>query len=277
MATKAKKSILYVLFITGLFGSAAASAQDLKSAIRLTDNEQYGKAKEIYEALTKKEATNGDNYYYYGESYLKSYFSDSANVDLKEVTDQAILQFKKGIVADSLNPMNYVGFGKISLISGDEPTARKYFTKAESLLPGKGKKINMPLERQVAVYQKIAEAFLKAPKGDTTNVFPYLLKAEKLDKKSPETYIIRGDAYLFLINNGSNAIFNYKKAQDLDPSSVKAKLRLGQLWVRAKRPMDALGYYQEALNIDSTYAPAYRELAELYNMAAQYDNAKKKL
>lgn len=275
MATIARKSVLYFLMMAGFFSLSSLSAQDLKNAIRLTDNEQFDKAKAVYEALVKREPNNGDFYYYFGESYLKSYFSDSANVELKEVTDLAKALFKKGIEVDSLNPLNYVGFGKISLITNDISTAKNYFTKAESLLPARGRKINMPMEKQVAVFQKIAEAYLKAPRADTANVFPPLRKAEKLDKKRPETYIIRGDAYLFLLNDGSNAIFNYKKAQDLDPTLVKAKLRLGQLWVRAKRPMDALNYYKEALAIDSTYAPAYRELAELYNMAAQYDNAQK--
>jgi tetratricopeptide (TPR) repeat protein len=273
MATTVKKSFFTLLIFAGMFQLMTLSAQDLKTAIRFTDNEQYGKAKEVYELLVNKEPASGDVYYYFGESYLKSYFSDSANVDLKDVSEKARVLFKKGIEVDSLNPMNYVGFGKIALYSGDNTTASSYFTKAESLLPSRGKKINMPMERQIAVYQKIAEAYLKAPAGDTSKVFPYLRKAEKLDKKSPETYLIKGDAYLFLINDGSNAIFNYKRAQEIDPNSAKAKLRLGQLWVRAKKPMDALGYYQEALKIDSTFAPAYRELAELYNMAAQYGKA----
>ncbi|MHC1706953.1 MAG: tetratricopeptide repeat protein [Bacteroidales bacterium] len=273
MAVIFRKSIGLSLLIAGLIPVLSVTGQDLKSAIRFTENEQFGKAKEIYESLIKKEPNNGDIYYYFGESYLKSYFSDSANVDLREVTDKAKLVFKKGIVVDSLNPMNYVGMGKIALYSGDNATATSYFSKAESFLPVKQKKSTIPLERQVAVNQKIADAYLKAPKGDTGMVFPYLRKAEKLDKKNPETYLIKGDAYLFLINDGSNAIFNYKRSQELDPSSAKAKLRLGQLWFRAKKPMDALGYYQEALAIDSTYAPAYRELAELYNMAAQYGKA----
>ncbi|MCX6271019.1 MAG: tetratricopeptide repeat protein [Bacteroidetes bacterium] len=275
MVTFRKKLICLLLLTIGFFCQQSLPAQDLKTAIRLTDNEQFVSAKAIYEALIKKEPNNGDNYYYFGESYLKSYFSDSANVELKEMTSLANVQFIKGMAVDSLNPLNYVGLGKIALYTGSPAIAQNYFEKAQLLLPVRGKKIVMPMERQVAVYQKIAEAYLRAPRGDTVNVFPYLRKAEKLDKKSPETYLVRGDAYLFLINDGSNAIVNYKKAQDLDPRSARAKLKLGQLWVRAKRPMDALSYYQEAIKIDSTFAPAYRELAELYSMAAQYDNAQK--
>lgn len=261
--------------ITGCFCYTSLSAQDLNSAIRLTENEQFGKAKEVLELLIQKEPAKGDNYYYLGESYLKSYFSDSANIDLKEMTDKAKKAFQGGITVDSLNPLNYVGFGKIALYFGDNNTAATFFLKAESLIPSKKSKIIMPVERQLAVYQKIAEAYLKSPNGDTAQVFPYLIKAEKLDKKNPETYLLRGDAYLFLINDGSNAITNYKRAQDLDPNSARAKQRLGQLWARAKRPMDALEYYKAALEIDSTFAPAYRELAELYRLAAQYDNAQK--
>ncbi len=275
MATTRANIVLYSLLLVGILMTSPVFSQDLKSAIRLTENEQFNDAMQEYEAVIAKEPGNGDNYYYYGESFLKSYFSDSSNVSLKEMSDKALVQFRKGIAVDSLNPLNYIGLGKLALYKGDLGSARGHFSKAESFLPSRGKKIVMPVERQVVILQKIAEAYLKSPAGDTADVFSYLRKAEKLDKKNPETYLLKGDAYLFLINDGSNAIFNYKKAQDYDPGSARAKLRLGQLWVRAKRPMDALDYYKEALDIDSTYAPAYRELAELYRLASQFDNAQK--
>ncbi len=267
--------MLTCLVLTAFSGLVRVSAQDLSTALRKTENEQFIDAKAIYEALIIREPNNGDNYYYFGINYLKSYFTDSTNIVYREVSDKATELFQKGIQVDSANPLNFIGMGKLALQSGNIAQARSYFDKAESLLPTKNKKVPIAPEKHVGVYQKIADAYLRSPAGDTADVFPYLRKAEKLDKKSPETYLIRGDAYLFLINDGSNAIVNYKRAQDLDPTSAKAKLRLGQLWVRAKRPMDALGYYQEAISIDSTFAPAYREMAELYRIASQYDNAQK--
>lgn len=266
----------FALLMIGLTPFITLQGQDLKKAITLTDNEQFGPAWKVYESLVKQQPQNSDIYFYYGESYLKSYFTDTANVDLKEVTAQARAQFEKGVAAAPGNPLNYVGLGKAALYSGNKAEAEAQFQKALTMLPtGKqNKSMNMPVELQVITLQKVAEAYLKGPVKDTGNVLPYLRRAEKLDKKNPETYLIRGDAYLYIINDGSNAIVNYKRAQELDPKSSRAKLRLGQLWVRAKRYQDALAYYKEAVEIDSAFTPVYRELAELYAMAGQYENAK---
>ncbi len=269
-----KKLIISGLFVMGFTFVGNTIAQDLKSAIKLTDSEQFNAATEIYQNLIKQQPQNADIYFYFGESYLKSFFTDTANVDLQEVTLLAKAQFEKGVAADPANPLNYVGMGKASLYSGNYTLAAADFVKAESLIPVKqSKTMTLSLEKQVIAFQKIAEGYLKAPNADTGKVFPYLRKAEKLDKKNAITFLLRGDAYLFLINDGSNAIINYKRAQELDPSSPKAKMRLGQLWVRAKRYQEALDYYKEAIQIDSTFTPCYRERAELYAMAGQYENA----
>lgn len=251
-------------------------AQDIKKAITLTDNEQFAAARKVYEELIKQQPQNPEVYFYFGESFLKSYFTDTANIDLKEMTALARTQFEKGVTAGPTNPLNYIGLGKAALYNGNNTEAEVQFQKAISLLPSgkQSKTMNMPVELQVKTYQKIAEAYLRTPDKDTAVILPYLRKAEKLDKKNAETFLIRGDALLFTLNDGSNAIINYKRAQDLDPRSSKAKLRLGQLWVRAKRYQDALAYYKEAVDIDSTFTPAYRELAELYALAGQYENAK---
>ena len=206
---------------------------------------------------------------------MKEYFTDSITVTFKEVAEPAGLLFNKGIEKDTSNPLNYIGLGKLLLYSNKKIEAQAKFDKAISLLPTKKSKIIMSNDRQALVYYKIADSYTRAEGSDANLVNLMLDKAEALDKNNPEIYIIRGDVYLFLNNDGSNAILNYKKAQSLDPKSPKAKLRLGQLWTRAKKYTDAVGFYKEAIEIDSTFAPAYRELAEIYSMAGQFENAKK--
>jgi len=100
-----------------------------------------------------------------------------------------------------------------------------------------------------------------------------LRSAEKLDSKNYDLYIVRGDAYIFMLNDGSRAITNYNIAQSLNPKSPFAKLRVGQLWMRARNYKDALTYYQEVVKIDSTFAPAYRELGYLLSRAGRNDEA----
>jgi len=269
------------------FGLCTSSllAQDITYAIKLTESEQFESAEKAYNVLLKQEPNNGDYYYYYGENYLKQYFSDPANTLFKEVAEPAGKLFNKGITVDPTNPMNYIGLGKIAMYNGDTSQAKPYFDKALSFLPTKKNKLIMSPDRQALVLYKIAETYVKAEKPNLAEAISLLERAKSIIKdpnpknagkdlvKVPELYLVIGDYYIYGLNDGSNAIENYKKAQALDPTSSKAKLRIGQLWVRARNYNDALLYYKEALNIDSTFAPAYRELGDLYALARQYDNA----
>jgi tetratricopeptide (TPR) repeat protein len=112
-----------------MFSVGFLQAQDLKSAIKLTDSEQFGAANTIYQNLIKQQPQNADIYFYLGESYLKSYFTDTANVDLKEVTQLAKAQFEKGVSVDPTNPLNFVGLGKAAIYSGDYNAAATEFAK----------------------------------------------------------------------------------------------------------------------------------------------------
>ena len=202
------------------------------------------------------------------------YFTDSVSKDLKEESQHADTQFRKGIEKDPYNPLNWVGTGKVALFSGDTANARINFEKSLSLLPAKKNKIQMTKEKHATVIVKIAEAYIQAPTKNIPKALSLLEKAEKINPKLPVIFLDRGDAYLE-INDGSNAILNYKKAQELDIKSPLAKIKIGNIYVRGKNLKAAIPYFEEAVQIDSTFAPVYRELGELYFKAGQYDNAKK--
>jgi tetratricopeptide (TPR) repeat protein len=162
------------------------------------------------------------------------------------------------------------------MINKDLAGAKVEFDKAQALLPSKANKmIKMVPERQAKILIQIAESYVIAGVKDTASAFSYLRNAEKLDKKNPELYIVRGDVYFYLLNDGSKAISCYNIAQGLDPKSPEAKLRVGQLWLRARQYTTALNYYQEVVKMDSTFAPAYRELGSLLARAGRPEEAKK--
>jgi tetratricopeptide (TPR) repeat protein len=73
--------------------------------------------------------------------------------------------------------------------------------------------------------------------------------------------------------DGGPAIKNYNKATELNPASPKGDLRSGRLYQRGQNYQLALDLYKKAQAIDSNYAPAYREKAELYHKAGQKANA----
>jgi thioredoxin-like negative regulator of GroEL len=85
--------------------SAPASAfdQELNAALKLAASEQYEIAEQAFDELLKKEPGNGDIYYYYGETLLKDYLSDTLSNSLKDMASKANELFLKGSQQDITN------------------------------------------------------------------------------------------------------------------------------------------------------------------------------
>ncbi len=276
MGTFLKKPGILPGLMLALMFSVNLNAQDLASATLLTRSEQFSAAERAFNVLLQKSPNDGDIYFYFGDNYLKRYFADSTIIPFKEMSDSAASLFRRGVQADPADPLNFVGLGEISLLFGDQIKAQEYFTKAKSLLPSKQNKgVQMSTEKQAVVYIKMADAYVKARVSDTAAIFDYLRTAEKLDYKNYELYIVRGDAYIQFLNDGSKAIANYNQAIALKPDSPTASLRIGQLWMKARQYQMALNYYQDVVKIDSNFAPAYRELGFLLSKANRNEEAKK--
>ncbi|MCK9422786.1 MAG: tetratricopeptide repeat protein [Bacteroidales bacterium] len=251
------------------------SAQDLNTAIKLIKSEQFSAASSMFKTLIKQTPGDGDIYYYYGQNFLDKFFSDTLNVSFEEKADSAKVIYELGITRDPTNPINYIGLGGLSLIKKQTPMALDYFAKAMALLPSKANKsIKMAPARQAKVLIEMAGAYVTAKVRDTANVFALLRSAEKLDSKNPELFIVKGDVYFYMLNDGSKAISSYNMAQNLDPMSPEAKLRVGLLWLRARQYTNALNYYEQVVKMDSTFAPAYREMGLLLSRAGRQEEAK---
>jgi len=274
MLQTTKNSIFSILFLLSF--CSAAEGQDLKEAIHLTRSEQFSAAEAAFKKLLSQTPNNGDIYYYYGENFIQEYFSDTLNFSWRELADSAAIQFDAGIKADPANPLPLVGLAEIALLDKNISKAQSYFARVMPLLPSKANKnVVMAPEKQANVLIRMANAYVRANIQDTAQIFALLRNAEKLDDHNYELYIVKGDTYIYLLKDGSNAITNYNIAQSLNPNSPMAKLRVGLLWLRARNYNFALTYYQEVVKIDSMFAPAYRELGSLYARAGRQEEAHK--
>lgn len=275
MISKSIRTRLVILLVLVFPILAQVHAQDLKAAIRLMRSEQFRAAASAYKALIRQNPADGEAYYYYGENFINEYFADTANNSLKEISDSARIIFQMGIQKDPANPLNLVGMGEIALLNKDKPTALDFYGKATALFPSKANKsIVMDPGKQANALIRMANGYVRAGIKDTAQIFSLLKNAEKLDPKNYELFIVKGDAYIILLNDGSNAISNYNIAQSLNPQSPFAKLRIGQLWMRAKQYKNALTYYDDAIKIDSNFAPAYKERGFLLAKANRNDEAR---
>ncbi|MEI6059194.1 MAG: tetratricopeptide repeat protein [Bacteroidota bacterium] len=257
-----------------VLGSAAFGQQDLNTALNMTYQEQFEAADNAFNALSKAEPANGKYYYYSGENQLESYFIDPTNIPFNAIGKKALERYNKGIASNPNEPLNYVGIGKVALIENNKALAEDNFAKAQSFLPAKKVKSTLTKPEQATLLIRLAEAYVQVESKDTGLVFGFLRRAEALNSKDPELYLVRGDYWINTLNNGSRAAENYKRSQDYAPQSKRVRVRLGQLYTRIKVYQDALSYYQEALTLDPSFAPAYLEMGFLYAKMGKQDESK---
>lgn len=266
-------AIFLAVLLTGF--SINLKAQDLAVATALTRSEQYDKAQAMIQDLIKKEPANSKNYFFLGENYLLDYFADTISNSLAVAAKAAQEIYQKGVDANASDPLNYIGLAKVAFYQGDNSTASAMRTKARSLLlPYKNiKKIVPPAPEYAFALAKIAESYIKENKVDTALALPLIREAVKIDNKNKDVFLIAGDIYI-LVNDGSKAISNYKLAQFADPQSPTAAMKIGNIYVKGRALQAAIPYYEEAIQLNANYAPAYRELGQLYLLAQRFDQSK---
>ena len=268
--------VVFLAAILGIITFSNTAAQDLNAAILSTRSEQYDKASEMLKQLIQKEPGNAKLFFFYGENTLQDYFSDTISNSLAVFTKDAKDLYNKGVSANASEPLNYVGLAKVASYLGDNKTAAEMRAKAKSfLLPYKNiKKIVPPAKDYAFALAKIAESYITADnKVDTALALPLIREAIQIDTKNSDIYLIAGDIFN-IKNDGSNAIKYYNLAQDYDPLSPTANMKIGSIYVKTKALTFAVPYFEKAIALNANYAPVYRELGALYASAARYDQSK---
>ncbi len=261
-----------IILLSCLF-SLNAFSQDLGTALKLANSEQYEEAEKVFQDLLAKDPANGDIYYYYGETYLKDYLSDTFSNSLEEFAKKAEQLFQDGIKKAPANVLNQVGLGAVTMLTTNDTTkAIPYFKTAEAFIPVKLKKKEYT-PQQAVVLTKLALAQLFGRVNRFKAAIAYLERAKIINPSDPEIYLALGQVYIKM-NNASDALFNYNQALRYDPTSPRPKIRIGNIYMRVPNLQAARPYFEEAKEIDSTFAPVYRSLGELYTLAGRYDLAK---
>jgi tetratricopeptide (TPR) repeat protein len=261
--------VIISLVLVGLVSvTNKLNSQDLNAALKYSQSERYEDADSVFKQVLKANPSNGDVYFYYGENNLKSYladpYSNAIDVVVKEVTDI----FKKGIASDSLNPLNYIGMGMVILLEKkDTLKADKYFQRAELTLPKKNKKF---IEKDVVTSIKLAQAQLFGAPPRYQKAIAYLDRTKEASPNNTDVFVTYGEIYESK-NEASQAVINYNKAINFNPKLVAPMVSVGNLYMRSRNLDAARENFEKAKAIDSTYAPLYRGLGEMYSLAG-YDN-----
>jgi len=269
-----RPALLIAGFICMVSGTML-NGQALQDAITYTKNEQYDEADKLFQQLVKAEPSNSKVYFHYGENSLLNYFADTISNSLAATAREAGDLFNKGVTANPSEPLNYIGLAKVAFFQGDNAKAEELRLKAKSLLPTY-KKIKQIQDPKGYAYTlaKIAQSYINFEKVDTSKALPFIRHALTIDPRNSEVYIIAGDIYI-LVNDGSKAIKNYNLAQDWDLQSPTANMKIGSIYVKGRNLMAAIPFYEQAIALNADYAPAYRELGQLYSMAGRFEESRK--
>ena len=250
-----------LIFFACLLFASALRAQTLNDVMKYLDNEQYEKAQSALKTLIASAPNNGDNYFWLGETYFKSDDMDSART-----------MYDMGLKKNPGNALCMVGMGKVLWFEGKNDEAKKMFYNAGVVIADKTSKLTN--QQKAMICLKIAEAYITAPNKDLNEAMNQINKAAMFDQKNILVHIYMGDAlYEKTPGNATDAITEYKKARDQDKTSPMPPFKIGVLYFQAKNPDASLTELDNALKVDSMFAPAWRMKGEVFYSQGKLDQA----
>jgi tetratricopeptide (TPR) repeat protein len=299
-----KLQTILILFLI----SDLASAQTLKDAIRLTVNEQSEEATATFKALIQKEPANATNYYYFGKNYIAQEDLDSAKIIFQKGTEidaknplnfiglgevllndakisESKTKYEKSVKAYNDLKADYDrAANKTAEMQTAVQLALANSEKAKTEWDQEKVKIdqsNVQFEKALVLagaknsvaFTAYAEALAVSKNKFLDKAMEYIDKALALDPRSVDAYIVKGDIYTEK-NIGTDAALNYNKALDIDKISVEAILRKAVLYRRTMSYDVAIETLNDALKVDPSFAPAYREMGENYYLKGNIERAK---
>ncbi len=93
-----------ILVGVGVFLSLVSQSQSLKETMRMAENERFESAKSSFRNLVIAEPSNGDIYYYFGETYFNQSLTLRDTAFARVLKDSANIMYKKVSEFDPANP-----------------------------------------------------------------------------------------------------------------------------------------------------------------------------
>jgi tetratricopeptide (TPR) repeat protein len=243
-------SLALAILVTGNF----LFAQNLDQGRKFMYYERYKSAKDNFEKMIAANPNDINAVYWLGQTLI----------EMKDSTAAKNL-YSKTLASNGNAPLLLVGIGQIELMEGKTAEARQRFETAINLSKGK----------DIDVLTAIGHANVKARPGDARYAVEKLTLATQVKKfNNAHTLLVLGDAYRKLIEGG-NAVTSYNKALAIDSKLAAAKTKIGRVYLTQNNPEYFLPAFEEAVQLDPAYAPAYFELYYYWyfrdvNKAGQY-------
>lgn len=234
-----KKLVLWSVFILvsqGVFAQTAAEIQ------KMISDENISGARKMARELIKKEPTNGDGYYYLGETF---YFD--------EAQDSAAYWYNRGLALAPESPAPHIGVGKIALDKGLAQDAEKSF----------GRALRFVKKKPAEAYALIGSAYLTSQKPNFNKALENFTLARDNDTKNPRYFMLLGDA-LVAADKIGEAQTNYTFASEKDKENPEILMKIARTYLKSGIQDVGQKNLEDIIAKFPSYAPAYKDLYEIY-------------
>lgn len=234
-----KKLVLWSVFI---LVSQGAFAQTVAEIQKMMSDENISGARKMARELIQKEPTNGDGYYYLGETF---YFD--------EAQDSAAFWYNKGLALAPDAPAPHVGVGKIALDKGLSQDAEKSF----------GRALRFVKKKPAEAYALIGSAYLTSQKPNIDKALENFTLARDNDTKNPRYFMLLGDAQVAADKIG-DAQTNYTFASEKDKQNPEILMKIARTYLKSGIADVAQKNLEDIVAKFPNYSPAYKDLYEIY-------------
>lgn len=253
------KPIQATFTLSAVMLAGVLNAQNIQEGIKYLGNDQFNKAKEVFEGLVSKSPSE-ENYFYLGYFYLKN---ETPNIEL------AAQNFNKGLALNPKSELNRIGLACVKLFRGEKSAANADFDAI-----AKDSKY-----RNAEVLYRIAEAYIlfknKPESIDADKSIDYSEKLLNLvkNKDKAEYYIVLGNAYYEKLDPGK-AMTNYTRALEIADNKAMVYALIGNLWSRTKQNNQlALENFTNAVTADPNYSITYKYWVDYDLRTQKYNDA----
>jgi tetratricopeptide (TPR) repeat protein len=234
--------VAFVMFFATL--AIAQTGEEITNAIK---REDYTNAEALCKQWMTKDPKSSEPYFYLGEMYYE-----------QDKSALASEQYTKGLTINEDSWLCMIGQAKLLLDAKRDADAQKMFDKV----------LRKTRSKNAFAYSQIGKAYITCTNPNGDKAIENLTRSLEIDSKVSTYYTLMGDAYLVKGENGK-AVSQYEFASDKNKKDPENYVKRGRLWKNGKGYVEAEKALNECLAIDPNYAPAIKELSEVYAKSGQ--------
>ena len=234
-----------------LFLSFGVQAQTIEEGIVKIEKEDYTGARSIFKQILAKNPKATEPYFYLGETQYQN-----------ERPDSAKYYYDKGIALNEDNALCYVGQAKLLLDNKNYVESKKLFEKAARRASRKDSRV--PYE--------IGKAYFESTNKNYDEAITNIQKAIEINPKVSDYFSTLGDVY-YAKRDPGKAVTNYEFASAKNENDPKNYLKRAKIWYNSTRYDLAEENLNKALAKDPNFAPAIKDLIQVYSAQKQFSKA----